>query len=81
MKISIHRIHQKIFKKYIWYILFVLAGAVGGYLYWYHTGCKSGTCPITSHWYSASLYGVMLGYLSGDLLKGLFKKNRKKNIP
>ena len=69
------------FKKYGWYILFAIAGAFGGYLYWYHIGCKSGTCPITSNWYSTSLYGALLGYLSGDLLKGLFKKKRKQNIP
>jgi hypothetical protein len=29
-------------------ILGVLIGAVGGYLYYYHIGCVSGTCLITS---------------------------------
>ena len=72
---------KRTFKKYGWYILFALAGAFGGYLYWYHIGCKSGTCPITSKWYSISLYGALLGYLSGDLISGMFKKSRKRNFP
>ena len=72
---------KKIVKKYGWYILFALAGAFGGYLYWYHIGCKSGTCPITSKWYSTCLYGGLLGYLSGDLIFGLFKKFRNRNLP
>ena len=72
---------KKTFKKYGWYLLFAVVGAFGGYLYWFHIGCKSGTCPITSHWYSTSLYGGLLGYLSGDLVFGLFKKKRKQNLP
>lgn len=72
---------KKILRKYGWYVLFALAGAFGGYLYWYHIGCKSGTCPITSNWYSTSLYGALLGYLSGDLISGMFKKARKRNSP
>lgn len=71
---------RKIIKKYGWYVLFALLGAIGGYLYWYHIGCKSGTCPITSNWYSTSLYGALLGYLSGDLISGMFKKSRKRNL-
>ena len=69
---------KKIFKKYWIYLIFAIAGAFGGYLYWYYVGCKSGTCPITSVWYSTSLYGALLGYLSGDLILSFFKKNKKK---
>ena len=72
---------KKILKKYGWYLLFAVAGAFGGYLYWYHIGCKSGTCPITSNWYTTSLYGALLGFLSGDLISGMFKKSRKRNLP
>ena len=72
---------KKTFKKYGWDLLFAVVGAFGGYLYWFHIGCKSGTCPITSHWYSTSLYGGLLGYLSGDLVFGLVKKSRKRNAP
>ena len=72
---------KRTFKKYGWFILFALVGAFGGYLYWYHIGCKSGTCPITSKWYSTSLYGALLGYLSGDLISGMLKKSRKRNLP
>jgi hypothetical protein len=71
---------KKTFKKYGWYMLFALAGGVGGYLYWYYVGCKSGTCPITSKWYSTSLYGGLLGYLSGDLDLGLYRKGRSRNL-
>jgi hypothetical protein len=71
---------KNILKKYGLYILFAIIGAFSGYLYWYHIGCKSGTCPITSHWYTTSLYGALLGYLSGDLLMGFLKKIRNRHI-
>jgi hypothetical protein len=29
-------------------VLFVLGGAVAGYLYYRLVGCRTGTCPITS---------------------------------
>ncbi len=61
-------------------MIFAFAGAIGGYFYWYFVGCKSGTCPITSHWYSTGLYGALLGYLFGDLLLSYIKKLRKKNV-
>ena len=69
---------KKILKKYWIYLIFAVVGAIGGYLYWYYVGCKSGKCPITSVWYSTSLYGALLGYLSGDLILSFFKKNKKK---
>lgn len=43
--------------------LFVLGGAVAGYLYYRLVGCRSGACPITSSPIISSLYGAMLGFL------------------
>ena len=51
-----------------------VAGALGGYLYWYFIGCNSGTCPITSSPLNSTLYGIVLG----GLVFSLFKKNNKK---
>lgn len=50
-------------------IFFTLLGALAGVLYWKFVGCASGTCPITSHWYTMSGYGVIMGYLVGDMFK------------
>jgi len=68
---------KRFIKKYGLYLLFALIGAIGGYLYWYYIGCKSGSCPITSVWYTTSLYGAVLGYLTGDITLGIIKKPRK----
>ncbi len=58
----------------------VLAGAAGGYLYWFYIGCNSGTCPITSNWHTNTMYGMLIGYLAGDYAKGLFYKKSKKEV-
>jgi hypothetical protein len=50
-----------------------VAGAAGGYLYWYFIGCNSGTCAITSSPLNSTLYGIVLG----GLVFSLFKKNKK----
>ncbi|CUT02708.1 DUF6132 family protein [Candidatus Chrysopegis kryptomonas] len=42
-------------------LIFVFAGALAGYLYYFFIGCKSGTCPITSNPYFSTLYGGILG--------------------
>lgn len=49
-------------------------GGVGGFLYWYFVGCATGTCSITSHWYTNTLYGMLLGWLIGDLIESFRKK-------
>lgn len=59
-------------------ILLTLMGALGGFLYWKFVGCKSGTCPIKSVWYLTTLWGAVLGYLLGDIIKGLIDKKQKK---
>ncbi|HRN92352.1 MAG TPA: DUF6132 family protein [Ferruginibacter sp.] len=62
-------------KKSIWITgLGILAGAVGGYLYYQYIGCLSGTCPITSRPMPSTLYGAVMGGLAFNL----FVPNKKK---
>jgi len=46
----------------------ILIGSVSGYLYYYFIGCKSGSCPITSHSYSTVIVGGLMGYLITGIL-------------
>jgi len=64
------------FIKYRFKILFITLGAIAGFLYWRFVGCTSGTCPITSNWYSSVPYGMLFGWLISDL----FKSNKKNEI-
>lgn len=50
-------------------VLGVIAGAIGGYLYYHFIGCASGTCAITSKLLNSTLYGAMMG----GLLLNIFK--------
>jgi hypothetical protein len=59
-------------------IIFLLAGAAGGFLYWRFIGCESGTCAIKSVWYWSTLWGAAMGYLIGDFISD-FINRRKKN--
>ena len=45
-------------------VLFVLGGALVGFLYQRFVGCRTGTCAITSNPYAATLYGAVIGYLA-----------------
>ena len=54
--------------------LIILAGAVGGFAYYYFIGCASGTCPITSNPYISTGYGALIGGLAGW-------SNKPKKIP
>jgi len=69
----------KILKKgnRLYIISFTIAGGIGGFLYWRFVGCNTGTCPIKSVWHYSTLYGLILGYLAGDLISGLFFKKGK----
>ncbi len=57
---------------------FLLAGSIGGFLYWRFVGCISGTCVIKSVWYLATLWGAVMGYLVGDIVNDFFVKRKKK---
>ena len=59
-------------------ILFTVAGALGGFLYWKFIGCNSGTCAIKSVWYWSTLWGAAVGYLLGDFLNDFIIKRKKK---
>ncbi|HKI88027.1 MAG TPA: DUF6132 family protein [Draconibacterium sp.] len=59
-------------------IVFIAAGALGGFLYWRFIGCTSGTCPIKSVWYWSTLWGAAVGYLAGDFIYDILKKRRMK---
>jgi hypothetical protein len=61
-------------------LIFGIAGATGGFLYWRFVGCLSGTCPIQSVWYWSTLWGGAVGYLAGDMIKDfLIKREKKRN--
>lgn len=52
----------------------MIAGALGGWLYWKFVGCASGTCPIKQNWMLMTAWGATMGYLVGDM----FTSNRSK---
>ena len=59
-------------------LVFLVIGAVGGFLYWKFVGCTSGTCAIKSVWYWSTLWGAVMGYLVGDMLNDLVLKIKSK---
>ena len=60
-------------------IIFLLVGAIGGFLYWRFVGCTSGTCAIKSVWYWTTLWGAAVGYLIGDFISDIINR-KKKNV-
>jgi len=59
-------------------LIFLVLGAIGGFLYWRFVGCTSGTCAIKSVWYWSTLWGAAVGYLAGDFLNDLLLRMKKK---
>ena len=57
--------------KYLRLIIGILLGAAAGYAYFFHIGCNSGTCPITSDPLNSTLYGALIG--------AVFMYKEKKN--
>ena len=45
----------------------IITGGIGGYLYYYLVGCRTGTCPITSNPWLTVLWGMAVGYLLFDM--------------
>ena len=70
---------KRIITKYKFHIIFTLLGGILGFVYWKYIGCTSGSCPITSVWYNSSIYGSILGLLSGSIINDEFKKRKNKN--
>jgi hypothetical protein len=56
-------------------IMGILAGAMGGYLYYHFVGCASGTCAITSKPLNSTLYGAIMG----ALFFNMFHKDKSKS--
>lgn len=55
-------------------IILAISLALGGglgYLYWNYIGCASGTCAITSVWWRSTLYGMLFGYLTRDIIHNI----------
>lgn len=69
---------MKIISKYKIELICALLGAGAGYAYWYYVGCASGQCAITARWYTSALYGVVLGFLVGQMITERKRKNNKK---
>ena len=63
--------------KHIVALIFTVAGAAGGFLYWRFIGCTSGTCIIKSVWYFSTLYGLIFGWVLGSFAEDLIKRFRK----
>ena len=71
---------KEFIRKHIVSIIFAVAGSIGGFLYWKFVGCTSGTCIIKSVWYFSTLYGLVLGWVTGGLAEDIilkFKKTKK----
>lgn len=66
-------------KRNKWIIVGVLAGAIGGYMYYHFVGCASGTCAITSKPLNSTIYGAIMGGLLVSLFTGDSKKSKTKH--
>jgi hypothetical protein len=64
------KLNNSFYKKYKLTIIGVIAGAIGGYLYYHFVGCNSGSCAITSRPLNSTLYGSLMG----GLFLNIFKK-------
>ncbi len=55
----------------------IIAGAVGGYLYYHFIGCASGQCRITSNPLNSTIYGAVMGGLLFNIFTGNSKTAKK----
>ncbi|MCB0409010.1 MAG: hypothetical protein KDD29_02255 [Flavobacteriales bacterium] len=58
-------------------LIFMVLGAIGGYLYWNYVGCVTGSCAITSVWWRSTIYGAIIGWLLGDLINDKLNKRKE----
>jgi len=68
---------DKLQKKIIILLAGIIAGTVGGYLYYVNIGCSSGGCAITSNPWMSIAFGGLFGYYITDAV--LVHITRKKN--
>jgi hypothetical protein len=68
----------KFLAKYKLIIIGLVAGAIGGYLYYHFVGCTSGTCMITSRPLASTLYGAFMGALLFDMFRNSKSKSENK---
>ncbi|MEZ5001224.1 MAG: DUF6132 family protein [Bacteroidales bacterium] len=68
---------KEIIRKNSLAIVLAIVGAIAGLLYWKFVGCQSGACPIKSKWYLMTAYGILAGYLVGDIVSGSIKKKKE----
>ncbi len=61
---------KKQFKRFLRPMLFILAGALVGLLYYNVVGCASGTCPLTSSPYITMAYAGGIGGLLSIVFAG-----------
>lgn len=59
-------------------IIFTLAGVAAGLIYYEFYGCSNG-CMITSVWWRSGIYGGIMGYLIGGILKDYFLSKSGQN--
>lgn len=71
---------RNFFVKYKSYLIGIVLGALGGFLYWRFIGCNSGTCPITSTWHNSAGYGALIGALLANSSKKDDKKAEKEEV-
>jgi phage shock protein E len=57
---------RKFWKQNWYYLVGISVGAIGGYLYWYLTGCENG-CSISGNPLNSSLYFALIGGIAASL--------------
>lgn len=65
--------------KYKIEIIASIIGSIAGFAYWFYIGCSTGTCPITSHWYTTVIYGAIMGFLIGQMITDYNTKKSSKS--
>ena len=65
---------KEFIKRYGWTLLGIVAGMVGGYLYWRYIGYRTVTFLITSSRVNSSIWGAAMG---GLLLSSFMPEHKK----